>query len=124
MQSTRRQFLETLVAGGAAVGGGLGFLSKLAPVSAEEARLHPSLVHLESGIEPTVRLLEDTPRERVLEEVAARIKNGLSYREVLAALLLAGVRNVEPRPPEGVKFHAVPGINSAPLPTPNSPDGD
>jgi hypothetical protein len=124
MQSTRRQFLETIVAGGAAVGGGLGFLSKLAPVSAQEARLHPSLVRLESGIEPTVRLLEDTPRERVLEEVAGRIKNGPSYREVLAALLLAGVRNVEPRPQVGFKFHAVLVINSAHLASLNSPDGD
>jgi len=41
---------------------------------------------------PLVRLLEDTPRARVLEEVGARLRRGLSYRELLAALLLAGVR--------------------------------
>jgi len=80
------------------LGSGWSFLSQLRPVSAAEAQLHPSLVHLDAGIEPTVRLLEETPRERLIEEVASRVKGGLSYRELLAALLLAGVRNVQPRP--------------------------
>src|SRR5260370_101374 len=97
MRTTRRQFLGTTMSGGLLMGGGLGFLSRLRPVTAAEARLEPSLVRLDSGIEPTVRLLEETPRERLLEEVATRIKNGLSYREVLASLLLAGVRNVQQR---------------------------
>jgi hypothetical protein len=124
MRSTRRQFLGT--AGGAMMlGGGLGFLSKLAPVSAEEAQLHPSVVRIGNGIEPTVRLLEETPRERVLEEVATRIRHGtLNYRQVLAGLLLAGVRNVQPRPQVGFKFHAVLVINSAHLASLNSPDAD
>ena len=123
MRTTRRQFLGA--AGGAMMlGGGLGFF-KLAPVSAEEAQLHPLLVRLGDDIEPTVRLLEETPRERVLEEVATRIRNGtLSYRQVLAGLLLAGVRNVQPRPQVGFKFHAVLVINSAHLASLNSPDSD
>src|SRR5262249_20792871 len=58
---------------------------------------------------------EDTPREKLLEEVAARIRAGLSYRDTLAALLLAGVRNVQPRPEVGFKFHAVLVVNSAHL---------
>ena len=45
----------------------------------------------------------------------ARIHKGTSYREVLAALLLAGVRNVQPRPSVGFKFHAVLVVNSAHL---------
>ena len=45
-----------------------------------------------------MRLLEDTPREQLLEKVAGASAAGPSYREVLAALLLAGVRNVQPRP--------------------------
>ena len=123
MQPTRRQFLGT-TSSGLLLGGGLGFLSKLRPVSADEAKSQPSLVRLDSGIEPTVRLLEQTPRERVLEEVGNRIKGGLSYREVLAALLLAGVRNVQPRPQVGFKFHAVLVINSAHLASLDSPDSD
>src|SRR5215203_3182408 len=112
----RRRFLHAGAAGGALFGlglGDLGFLSRLPRVSAADAKLHTDLVRLDPDIEPTVRLLEDTPRERLLEEVAGRIKAGLSYREVLAALLLAGVRNVHPRPSVGFKFHAVLVVNSA-----------
>jgi hypothetical protein len=72
-------------------------------------------VPLQPNIEPWVRLLEDTPRNRLLEEVAAGIRQGLTYREVLAALLLAGVRNVQPRPSVGFKFHAVLVVNSVHL---------
>lgn len=123
MQPTRRQFMEA--AGGAMMlGGGLGLLSRFDPVSAAEAELHPSLVRLGDDIEPTVRLIEETPREKVLEEVATRIAKGLSYREVLAGLLLAGVRDVQPRPEVGFKFHAVLVINSAHLASLNSPDSD
>ena len=54
--------------------GDLGFLSRLQFVSAAEAKLDPRSVRFDAGIEPLVRLLEDTPRERVLEEVAGRIR--------------------------------------------------
>ena len=121
----RRSFLQAAAVGGAMLGvGDLAFLSKLRPVSAAEAALAPNLVRLDPGIEPTVRLLEDTPRERLLEEVAAKVKRGLSYRELLAALLLAGVRNVEPRPSVGFKFHAVLVVNSAHLASLSSPDAE
>src|SRR6266853_1802661 len=70
-----------------------------------------------------VRLLEDTPREKLLEEVGERIRRGLAYRELLAALLLAGVRNIQPRP-VGFKFHAVLVVNSAHLASVSSPDSD
>lgn len=120
-QTTRRNFLQTAAAGGALTSlGDLGFLSRMPRVAAEDARLDPKVVRLESGIEPVVRLLEETPREQLLEKVAQRIKNGLSYKEVLAALLLAGVRNVQPRP-VGFKFHAVLVVNSAHLASQASP---
>jgi hypothetical protein len=120
----RRAFLKTAAGTGAlAALGDLGFLSQLQPVSAAEAKLQPGMVRLHPEIEPLVRLLEDTPRERVLEEVAGRLKRGLTYREVLAALLLAGVRNIQPRP-VGFKFHAVLVVNSAHLASLSSPDSD
>jgi hypothetical protein len=56
--------------------------------------------------------------------VAARVRKGTAYRDVLAALLLAGVRNVEPRPSVGHKFHAVLVVNSAHLASLASPDTD
>jgi len=123
MRPTRRQFLRT-TGSSLALGGSLAFLSQLRPVSAQEAKLDPDRLRVDDGIEPTVRLLEDTPREKLIEDVAHRLKNGLSYRELLAALLLAGVRNVQPRPQVGFKFHAVLVINSAHLASLASPDSD
>jgi hypothetical protein len=110
-------------AGALAELGDLGFLSQLPPVSAAEAKLAPRIVQFHPEIEPLVRWLEDTPRERLLEEAASRIRRGLTYREVLAALLLAGVRNIQPRP-VGFKFHAVLVVNSAHLASLSSPDTD
>ncbi len=120
----RRHFIgRSAAAGVAAAVGDLAFLSQLPRVSAAEAKLPAKLVQLHSDIEPLVRLLENTPRDRVLEEVAAKIKRGTSYREVLAALQLAGVRNIQPRP-VGFKFHAVLVVNSAHLASLASPDTD
>ena len=120
----RRSFLKTAAGAAAFAGlGELGFLAQLRPVSAAEAKLKPEAVRLHPEIEPLVRLLENTSRERVLEEVAARIQRGTTYREVLAALLLAGVRNIQPRP-VGFKFHAVLVVNSAHLASLSSPDTD
>mgnify|MGYP007073178125 CR=1 FL=1 len=123
--TTRRRFIRSVAGGGLALGAMPGGLfSSLGSVSAADARLAPDVVQFDPEIEPLVRLLEDTPRERLLEEVAARIRGGTSYREVLAALLLAGVRNVQPRPNVGFKFHAVLVVNSAHLASLDSPAED
>ncbi len=120
---TRRNFLHGATVGGALAGmGDLRFLGQMPAVAAEESQLDPNVVRLDPEIEPVVRLLEETPRDRLLEKVAERIKGGLAYREVLAALLLAGVRNVQPRPSVGFKFHAVLVVNSAHLASMASPD--
>src|SRR5437667_8048500 len=120
----RRTFIKTAAGAGALAGlGELGFLAELGPVSAAEAKLEPKIVQLHPEIEPLVRLLEDTPRERVLEEIAAKIKHGTTYREIVAAVLLAGVRNIQPRP-IGFKFHAVLVVNSAHLASLASAEGD
>jgi hypothetical protein len=118
----RRKFLRQ--GAGAVLGcsGELGFLSRLAPVSASEVGVEPGVVRFDPVVEPLVRLFEDTPRERLLEEVAARIAKGLSYREGLAALLLAGIRNVQPRPTVGFKFHTVLVVHSAHLVAQGSPE--
>jgi hypothetical protein len=101
--------------------GDLSFLSKLNPVSAGEAKLESKTVRLRPEIEPLVHLIEKTPRDQLLEEVADKIHRGTSYQEVLAALLLAGVKNVEPRPSVGFKFHTVLVVNSAHLASVASP---
>ncbi|MBN9122944.1 MAG: hypothetical protein J0I06_28040 [Planctomycetes bacterium] len=92
--------------------------------TAADAKPDPNLVALQPEIEPLVRLIEDTGRDKLLEEIGARIKNGLSYREVLAGLLLAGVRNVQPRPSVGFKFHTVLVVNSAHMAAMAGPDNE
>src|SRR4030095_11609570 len=124
LPTSRRDFLKSAATTGASMGiGDLSFLSRLPGVSRAEARLDDKSVRFHPEIEPLVRLLEETPRERLLEEVAARIKRGLSYRELLAALLLAGVRNISPRP-GGFKFSSAVVVNSAHLASLASPDSD
>ena len=124
-QVTRREWLRTAATGGALLGlGDVSFLSTLPPVSAAETQLGATVVQLEPDIEPLVQLLEKTPREHLLEEVASRIRRGLSYREILAALLLAGVRNVQPRPSVGFKFHAVLAVNSVHLASLSAPEDE
>jgi hypothetical protein len=120
----RRSFFK-LAAGAGCLGalGDLGFLARLPAVSADEVKVDPRSVRFHPEIEPLVRLLEETPRERVLEEAASRIQRGLSYREVIAALLLAGIRNIQPRP-VGFKFHAVLVVNSAHLASVASADAE
>ena len=121
--SNRRQFLSVATSATAFAGmSQLGFLSKLPVVSADDAKPDPKIVKVSDDIEPLVRIIEDTPRNKLLEEIAARIHKGTTYREVVAALLLAGVRNVQPRPSVGFKFHAVLVVNSAHLASISSPD--
>ena len=100
-------------------------LRGLGAVAASELRLKSGDVQFSPDIEPLVRMLEETPRERLVEIVAQEIKAGkLVYRQLLAGLFLAAVRNVQPRPSVGFKFHAVLVINSAHLASLNSPAKD
>lgn len=70
------------------------------------------MVRFGPDIEPLVRLIEDTPREDCIEVLAGRLRSGLSYRDFLSALFLAGIRNVSPQPP-GFKLHCVFVLHSA-----------
>ena len=124
-KTTRRQFLRYAGVSGTALGiGSLAFLSRLPAVSAQEARVSPRLVRLDAGIEPLVRLIEETPQSDLLEKVAQRIHQGTSYQQVVAALFLAAIRNVQPRPSVGFKFHAVMVVNAAHMTSLSSPEGD
>ena len=121
---SRRSFLSSASAG-VSILTARQLVAGLTPVSDEQVRgAAGGIVQLRPEIEPLVKLIEDTPRLRLLEEIGSRIRGGLSYRELLAALLLAGVRNVEPRPAVGFKFHAVLVVNSAHLASLASPDAD
>ena len=125
VEQSRRTFLRNAAIGGAACGGaGISRLLTSYLPAAESSDDQQEIVPLQSDIEPLVRLLEDTPRDRLVEAVASRIRDGLAYRDVLAALLLAGVRNVEPRPSVGFKFHAVLVVQSVHLASMAAPAED
>src|SRR6185436_13701359 len=112
----RREFLRTSATSAALAG--------LFPrVSLAETRLPAGSVRSGTGIDPLVKLIEETPREKLIEEIAARVKKGLAYNEVLAALFVAAVRNVQPRP-VGFKFHAVLAINAVHQASLSGPDAD
>ncbi len=121
----RRQFLKTA----SVVSCGLtlsefNFLGCLPVVSAADTQLGSQAVQFSTELESLVRLLEETPRDKVIEKFAELIRSGTSYREILATLLLAGVRNIQPRPSVGFKFHAVLVVNSAHLASLAAPDSD
>ncbi len=90
-------------------------LAGLQPVADDQLRPAVDAVSFRPEIEWLVRLIEDTPRDKLLEVIATRVKDGLDYQRLLAALCLAGIRNVQPRPSVGFKFHAVLVVNSAHL---------
>ena len=121
--SSRRTFLKWA----AATGGAGCILSQagikgLPQVAHGQAILAPDAVQLRPEIEPLVQLIEQTPRKQLLESVGDKIGQGTSYQSVLAALMLAGVRNVQPRPYVGFKFHAVLVVNAAHLASLASPN--
>jgi hypothetical protein len=62
-------------------------------------------------------LLEDTPRERIPRELVRLIRAGLRYEDLLSALALAAVRNVQPYPDVGYKYHSVMMLRSMHLTT-------
>jgi len=92
-------------------------------VSAADADVKPAMVQFSPDMEPLVRLIEETPRANLFEAVAGKMRDGVGYQQLLAALMLAGVRGIKPRP-VGFKFHAVLVVNSAHLASLAMPDRD
>jgi hypothetical protein len=120
----RRQFVTAGVTAGLAAGlGDFGPFQQLPPVRAADAKITPAVVPLSPDVEPLVKWLEETPREKLLDGAAAHVKEGVPYGRLLGALLLAGVRGIKPRP-VGFKFHAVLVINSAHLAALAAPDSE
>ncbi|MEZ6090240.1 MAG: hypothetical protein R3C05_19875 [Pirellulaceae bacterium] len=106
----RRQFIQSSIAVAA---GGANSLAWLPRLHADELDVAPHHVRFSEDIEPLVQLLENTSHEKVIGRVLDEIRRGRSYQELLAALFLAGIRNVQPRPSVGFKFHSVLVVHSA-----------
>ena len=91
--TTRRHFLQTAVTAGASVGlGEWGKLLPLSPATTNEAKVTPDLVRFSPDIEPIVRLIEETPREKCVAMMIGQLRKGLPYRNFLAGLYLANIR--------------------------------
>lgn len=105
----RREAIKGIAGSGSIVSGGLW---KSTTLAAADQAVASDIVRFGADIEPLVGLIEETPRSDCIEVVAGRLKAGLSYRELLSALFLAGIRNVSPQPP-GFKFHCVFVLHSA-----------
>ena len=89
MKTARRRFLQT-VAGAASCG--LVDLSWLRGLASFGAEPPPDKVQFGPDIEPIVRLIEETPRERCVEVFIDQLRRGLPYRRFLAAAFFASVR--------------------------------
>lgn len=111
----RRQFLRSATALG--LGAGLastGALGSILPARAEDLTVGPDAVRFRPEIEPVVRWIEEVQRDQALERAVRELKAGLPYRDLMAGVFLAAIRNIKPRP-VGFKFHAVMVVNSAHL---------
>ena len=113
MPYPRRNFLRDIGnAGLVTVGGGIANLPPCTPLTAAETRVTPDVVRFSPEMEPLVRLIEKTERAKCFDMMVEQLRRGTSYRQFLAALFLAGVRDVSPKPP-GFKYHCVFVIHAA-----------
>ena len=71
-----------------------------------------------------VKWLEESPRDHIPRDVVPMIRTGLRYEDLLAALCLAAVRNVQPYPDVGYKYHSVMVLRSIQLATEQLPSAD
>ena len=83
-------------------------------LSRADAEVTPEVMRFRPEIEPLVGLIERTARDKCAEMAVEQLQSGVSYRQFLAALFLAGIRNINPRPP-GFALHCVFVVHSAHL---------
>jgi hypothetical protein len=69
------------------------------------------------SVEELLKWLEESHREDIPHDVVRMIRTGLRYEDLLAALCLAAVRNVQPYPDVGYKYHSVMVLRSIHLAT-------
>ena len=120
----RRAFVGgSLAVGAMATLGDFTFLSKLPGIQASDKNTLPDAIQFDSDVEGLVRLLETTSRDKLFDKVVARIHDGTNYQQLLSAVFLAGIKNIQPRP-VGFEFHCVLAVHSAHLAASSAPEGD
>src|SRR5262249_42173295 len=94
MQPTRRRFLHAAATSGAMLGlGDLSAFQHLACADEPKTKGRDWQVRYGADIEPIVRLIEETPATKCAEVMLAQLRRGLSYRDFMTGLFLAGLRN-------------------------------
>jgi hypothetical protein len=108
----RRRFVSNISTAStmAALAGPNGWLRS---AGANELQLPSGSVRFSDDVEPLVRWLETTPKEKVVAGFVEKIQSGIPYYRLLASVFLAGIRNVQPRPSVGFKFHTVLVVHAA-----------
>jgi hypothetical protein len=84
----------------------------------------PGFTEMDRSVAALIELLEESPRETLVRELVRRVRGGLRYEELLAALSLATVRNVQPYPDVGYKYHSVMVLRSINATTEHLSSGD
>ena len=70
-------FVKGALTAGALAGlGDFAFLGRLPPIDAADGPVAPDTVRFGPEVEPLVRLIEDTPQEKLLDAAAAKIHDG------------------------------------------------
>jgi hypothetical protein len=82
------------------------------------------LTDMDRPVRALLKLLEDSVREHLPRELVQRIRTGLRYQELFAALSWAAVRNVQPYPDVGYKYHSVMVLRSINTTTQHLSSGD
>jgi hypothetical protein len=102
----RRRFLGTVGAGAALGLRDLTELLALSPMPADEGKATPDKLRFGPDLEPLVRLIEETPREKCVAALAEQLRAGLPYRRFLSAIFFAAIR-------KGDSHHSVYLVHSA-----------
>ena len=110
MLISRRSLFESMASAGAMRS--LGVLTASMTVPRSQAQVTPGIATFSPEIEPIVALIEGVSKDKAAEVVVAQLRAGVSYKELMAALFLAAIRNINPRPP-GFALHSVFVIHAA-----------
>ncbi len=96
----RRDFMRTV---GVAVGYGL---------SAGTSWSRGLVSDANSDLDTLAGWLTEIPRDRLLERIIGRIRDGMEYELLASAITEAAARNVQPYPDVGFKYHTVMAMQS------------
>ena len=104
--SNRRGFLANSAAAAAVpLLPDLGFLAPLSGAAAADTRIDPDQVRPRPSIGLLIKLIRTTPRDKCVPVFIEQLQAGLSYQDLLSALLLATIEHGDP--------HQVLGVYSA-----------